>query len=198
MYRFFYNHEVSGDILFIVIRPDLATTSHQSVSNVTAIYHDDVLTGLNIFDISKSIKIHSVGMIESLRKEFIEAVNAILEGAKMAPLPISESSGFVIGKITKMEEHPVDEKAHIVTISLGDKEYTTVSHYKNLSEGAFVVVEIDGCIGFDGSIFHEFTSRNILSEVSICSPHELKMDDDGSGAYLLNEGKPGSDFFLAE
>jgi tRNA-binding EMAP/Myf-like protein len=198
MYRFFYNHEVSGDILFILINPDKAVTRHLSSHNVTALYAGDELVGINIFNISNCIKIHSSGMICSPNKEFVGAVNAILEGEKIPPLPSLANSGYLVGKITKLEEHPIDEKAQIVTISLGDKEVTTVSHYKNLALNELIVVETDGCITYNGSVFHKFVSRNIPNEVSICSPRELKMEDDGAGALLVTNMKEGSDFFLEE
>jgi|SRR5574344_1408748 tRNA-binding protein len=196
MYRFFYNHEVSGDILFILIHPDKMVTHHNSLHNVTALYAGEELVGINIFNVSKSIKIHSSGLIFAPNKEFVDAVNAILEGEQLSPLPYLVSSGYLVGKITKLEEHPLDEKAQIVTISLGNKEVTTVSHYKNLALNELIVVEIDGCITYNGSVFHKFVSRNIPNDVSICSPRELKMEDDGAGALVVTNLKEGSDFFL--
>jgi hypothetical protein len=100
-----------------------------------------------------------------------------------------------LAKISAMEEHPLDEKAHILTLSLGSENKTTVSWYPNLSIGALVVVALDGTILRDGSVFHSFVSRNIPNEVSLMGSKDLGLPE-GEGAYLATSGNPGDDFFL--
>jgi tRNA-binding EMAP/Myf-like protein len=195
MYRLFYDKVVSGDILFVLISPEKKTSKTVKVGDLALLYSGEELTGINLFNASKVYPIASKGIIYAQKKELIDALNKVLVNAKVAPLPYLADSGFHLAKISAMEEHPLDEKAHILTLSLGSENKTTVSWYPNLSIGALVVVALDGTILRDGSVFHSFVSRNIPNEVSLMGSKDLGLPE-GEGAYLATSGNPGDDFFL--
>jgi tRNA-binding EMAP/Myf-like protein len=196
MYRLFYDYEVNGDVLFILIDPEKKVTKCVRSGQVAALYNEEELIGINIFDVSSSVKIKATGMIATPSNALIDVLNPLLKGAALPALPYCTDSGYHVAKVEALEEHPVDEKAHIVTLDLGAKKLQTVSHYQNLAVGVSVVVELEGCIAYDGTVFHEFTSRNIKSEASICSAKELKVAGPEQGAFLVEGYRPGEDFYL--
>lgn len=196
MYRLFYNYEVSGDVLFVLLDPEKKPTRNEKKGSVCVIYHDDELVGINLFDFSQVVKLKSKGILFAPENILLDAINPLLKAAGLAPLPYCIDSGYKVAKISHLEEHPIDERAQIVTLDLGGKSLTTVSWYSNLEVGKCYVVALDGCILFDGSIFHSFVSRNIPNECSLCSAKELRLQDPSGGAFLVNGYQPGEDFFL--
>jgi tRNA-binding protein len=196
MYRLFYNYDVSGDVLFILIDPEKKPTRTEKKNNVAAIYAGEELIGINLFDFSKSVKLKSNGVIFTPDNALMDVVNLLLAEAGLAKLPYCTDSGYKVAKITHLEEHPIDEKAQIVTLDLGAKSLTTVSWYPNLEVGKLVVVALDGTILYDGSVFHSFVSRNIPNECSLCSAKELRIKEAGEGAFSTKDYLPGEDFFL--
>lgn len=195
MYRLFYNHDVTGDILFVLIDPEKKPTRNVAKGRVNALYAGSELVGINIFGVSEVFKLKASGIIFAPEKPLLDVVNSMLAEAALPSLPECSSSGYKVAKIVKLEEHPIDEKAHIVTLSLGDHELTTVSWYPNLKEGLCLVVATDGTILYDGTVFHKFVSRNIPSDCSICSSRELKLPG-APGAFLVEGYEAGEDFFL--
>lgn len=194
MYRLFYDQKTMGDVLFILLDPEKKVEKVVKTNQVAALYSGESLVGINIFDFSKVVKLKAEGVLFAPKKELLDVVNSILENAALAPLPFSNDSGYKVAEIVALEEHPLDEKAQIVTLSLGEKKLTTVSWYSNLSVASKVVVALDQTILRDGSVFHSFVSRNIPNECSICSASELSLPAQ-NGAFLLKEEKAGDDFF---
>ena len=68
MYRIFYNHESVGDVLMIVFNNLVTPNKVVKDDNVTSLYKDDELIGINIFEISKIMKIHFNGMLVAPNK----------------------------------------------------------------------------------------------------------------------------------
>jgi tRNA-binding protein len=194
MYRLFYNEEVNGDILFILLASEKKPSRIEKKGDVAAIYEGQELIGYNLFNAKSHYAFPSAGIIYAPSSAMIEAVNKALTGAGFAPLPFEKKSGYAVAKITALEEHPLDEKAQIVTLSLGEKKLTTVSWYPNLAVNDLVVVALDGTILKDGSVFHSFVSRNIPNEASLVGAKELGLPA-GIGAYHPSDLAEGSDFF---
>jgi hypothetical protein len=63
MYRLFYNFKVIGDVLLLVLDPSMAPDHEESHGAITALYAGDQLIGVNFFDFSKIVKLHTEGMI---------------------------------------------------------------------------------------------------------------------------------------
>lgn len=200
MYRLFYPYHATGDILYILIDPEEKTIRSEKHSNVVACYGEKGLAGINFFSISDTVKIKAEGAIFAPSEALLAAVNPLIENAGLPALHFVRDSSYKIATITELEEHPLDEKGRIVTLSLGEgKILTTVSFYPNLARGAKVVVLLDGGIAYNGRMFRKFISKNIPSECSICSAKELRLGGDSAGAYLVkSEEKEGTDFFYGE
>lgn len=197
MYRLFYDYETNGDVLFVVIDPEKKVTKTVSNGNVTAIYSGEELVGINLFEISSSVKIKSHGIIFAPSEKLLSAINPVLLNAGLPALEEPKSSGYRVLRIKKLEEHPLDEKAQIVTLSDGKEDYTTVSWYSNLREGMQVVSAMDGCILIDGTLFHKGMLKNIAHDVSLCGANELKIESPSKGAFIPEGYQDGEDFFYA-
>lgn len=197
MYRCFYDYQTNGDVLFIETEPSLYPDSVKKNGDVALLYNGNTLVGVNLFNISKVVKIHASGMIVTPPSVLIDAINPLLENSGAPALPYCLDSGYRVLSISSLEEHPLDEKAHIVTLSDGSHTYSTVSHYQNLQVSDLVVALLDGCIRFDGTLFKKNVQKNIPIDVEICSSKDLEVGDDVTSAYKPNHGEAqGEDFFL--
>jgi hypothetical protein len=197
MYRLFYNHEVSGDVLFAVIEPERKPDEVVSRGRVTALYAGGSLIGLNVFAVSMTVRLTAKGMIPAPDDRLIDAVNAILASDGFAPLPYTRDSFFHVAEVRRIEEHPLDEKALLVALSAGEKSLSAVTWYPNLAIGAKAIVATDGAILSDGSVFRASQERGIAKDCLICSGADLRMAGAPAGAFFVYEGyEPGDDYFL--
>ncbi|MBP5216289.1 MAG: DUF4479 domain-containing protein [Bacilli bacterium] len=197
MYRLFYNLRLLGDVLLIEIAPGKEATSLKRSGDIIALFHEEELIGYNIFHLKDIVKLKTDGVIFAPDDRLIDIINILLRQQGFPILPYTRDSGYKVAKIIKREEHPLDEKKTIVTLSLKGKTLTTVSAHRNLLENSLVVVALDGTILADGSLFRETIIRNIPQQARICSGLDLKINAEGDSAFLPNEGEQeGDDFFL--
>jgi len=196
MYKLFYNLKVSGDVLYVIFEQETKPNKVVTNGNVTALYFDDRLIGINIFKISDVIKLKTTGLIITPDNALIDVINNLLKDAGVATLDYVTDTGYSVMKITKLEEHPIDEKAHIVSLTCGGIYYETVSRYPNLKEGMLVVAVKDGTIKFDGTTFHKKVVKNINCDVELCCGKELKISEEYKEAFVPEGYADGDDFFL--
>jgi hypothetical protein len=196
MYRLFYNHKITGDILYILNDPAASVDRVEKRGDVVALYGGSRLVGVNIFEVSKVFKLRTGGMIAAPEDALIDVVNSILEGAMLPKLPYCRDSGFKVGKIVSLEEHPLDEKASLVEASFGVERLSCISWYRNLAVGALIVAALDGTIAFDGTVFHKTLCRGISNDCSLLSAKQLHLEGPDEGAFIVSGYQPGEDFFL--
>ena len=195
MYRFFYNPENVGDVLFVVTDPETIPNKVDEFEDLTVLYRDGTFLGANLFRVKEEFGLSEKGMIVKICDELLTKVNEKFAKVGLKPLEPNANSGYVVAKVLKLEEHPLDERLNIVTLDLGGSELTTVSRYANLKEGLLIVVAIDGCIKFDGTAFHKKIVRNIPIECEVCSPFDLHVGEEGKAAFEVQNKVPGDDFF---
>jgi len=198
MYRLFYNYKVMGDVLYVVIDPLSYPDQVEKIGNVAALYKEKKLIGINLFDFGELVKLHTEGMIVTPEDKLIDVINSELQNAGLSPLPYTRDSGYHVGKIVSLEEHPLDEKAQIVHLDFGNNKIVeTTSHYPNLAVGELLVCALVGTIKFDGTLFRAGLVRNIGHEADICSEKELRIGEDFKQAFIVKEGYlSGDDFYL--
>lgn len=196
MYRLFYDFESNGDVLFVVISPEKKTDEVVSNGDVTCLFANKELVGINIFNVSRIAKLKSHGAIFAPDSLLLETINNLLSNSGAPKLEESTNSGFKVLSISNLEEHPLDEKAQIVTLKGKDDEtYQAVSYYKNLSIGKQVVCALDGTILYDGSLFSKKLVKNIPVDATLCSGKELKVSDSNKEAFIPEGYNDGEDFF---
>ena len=197
-YAIFYNYHTIGDVLLIV--SDLETKPNRVVKNgdVTSLYLDDKLIGINIFNISNVLKIKSNGLIVLPLKEMIDVINNILINANVETLEYKKESGFKVGKVLTCEEHPDSDHMHVLTVDIGSEILDIVCGAPNVKEGQKVVVATLGTTMFDGKKIVPSSLRGIKSNGMLCSPRELHLEGAPNvrGILVLDDDAIiGEDFF---
>ena len=197
-YAIFYNYHTIGDVLLIV--SDLETKPNRVVKNgdVTSLYLDDKLIGINIFNISNVLKIKSNGLIVLPLKEMIDVINNILINANVETLEYKKESGFKVGKVLTCEEHPDSDHMHVLTVDIGSEVLDIVCGAPNVKEGQKVVVATLGTTMFDGKKIVPSSLRGINSNGMLCSPRELHLEGAPNvrGILVLDDDAIiGEDFF---
>lgn len=121
-YALYYDYESIGDVLLIVFDSNTIPNVIIRDNDVVSLYKDDKLIGINIFNISKIMKIKAKGYIPLVSDRVLEVINTILKNSNVAELPAQKDSGFRVAKIVDIEEHPDSEHLHICTVDIGEKE----------------------------------------------------------------------------
>lgn len=197
-YAIFYNYHTIGDVLLII--SDLGTKPNRVIKNgdVTSLYLDDKLIGINIFNISNVLKIKSNGLIVLPLKEMIDVINNILINANVETLEYKKESGFKVGKVLTCEEHPDSDHMHVLTVDIGGEVLDIVCGAPNVKEGQKVVVATLGTTMFDGKKIVPSSLRGIKSNGMLCSPRELHLEGAPNvrGILVLDDDATiGEDFF---
>lgn len=197
-YAIFYNYHTIGDVLLII--SDLETKPNRVIKNgdVTSLYLDDKLIGINIFNISNVLKIKSNGLIVLPLKKMIDIINNILINANVETLEYKKESGFKVGKVLTCEEHPDSDHMHVLTVDIGSEVLDIVCGAPNVKEGQKVVVATLGATMFDGKKIVPSSLRGIKSNGMLCSPRELHLEGAPNvrGILVLDDDAIiGEDFF---
>ena len=125
-YGLYYNHKTIGDVLLIEFKPNEYPTRVEKYDNVVALYDNDDLVGINVFNISDIIKIKADGFIHHLNNEVTDVLNLLLTSKGLKPLPYLKDSGFRIAKIVDIEEHPESDHLHICKVDVGHSDYLEI------------------------------------------------------------------------
>lgn len=196
-YGIFHHLATLGDVLLIKISDQIAT---HSVTNdrVVALYAGDELVGYNIFRISEVIKIKSNGLIVLPGNALIDVINSLLTASGFTALPYLENSGFVIGEVLTVEEHPESDHLHLTTVNVGNEVLDIVCGAANVRAGQKVVVATIGTMMFDGTSIVPSKLLGYPSSGMICSAFELHLDPEHKlkGILVLeDDAVVGTDFF---
>lgn len=199
MYRIFYNYEKTGDVLFLVLNPGQTPKKVVTNENVTALYDEnEALIGVNVFNLKPIIKLHSKGMIATPGKELLMVLNTILENAGLPVLEETRDSGYVVVSIKKIEEHPLDSKKAILTLTDGKGDYETIAHAEEFRLNEQLVALKDGFIGYDGSLFRKTVEHNIRLDLLLLTERELRIGPNEARLFRPEGYEDGDDFFLSE
>lgn len=197
-YGLYYNKEKLGDILFVIIEPNKIPNFEKKVENCMVLYQNEALIGINIFDISKIMKIKAKGFLPLVNKEFIDVINSILEVNDIEKLAYKEKSGFVVAKILVMEEHPESEHLHICTVDVGTEKLQIVCGAYNAKENMKVVCALPYAFMPNGEQIIPSKLLGIESFGMLCSGRELNLEgyDEIRGLLELDDSyNVGEDFW---
>ena len=197
--NFFYNRKLIGDVLLVVINNSLPMTHYENHDDVTLIYSHDELIGINVFNISEIIKFKTEGRITLPSNTIIDVVNDKIASLNVGKIDYVEKTGFTIGRILSVEEHPESDHLHLLKVDVGTEVLDIVCGARNVKENMLVVVATLGTMMMDGTTI---VKGKLLGEESYgmcCSPKELGLNIEYPPHYLLEleEGKVkvGEDFF---
>lgn len=109
-------------------------------------------------------------------------------------------SGIVTGYVEKISPHPNADRLVVVTVNTGDAVHEIVTGAKNVVEGVYVPVALDGAVLADGTKIGTTDFRGVTSAGMLCSLEELGITDSVipkpfvDGIFLAKEGTPGEPF----
>lgn len=200
MYRLFYNYHTLGDVLMIVFNNQKRATHLDKRNDVTLIYSDFELIGINLFNISKIVRIKAQGMIVSPAKEFLEVINHILKNEGLEPLSEQSESGFVVGQILELiecEDHPFK----IAKVDIGSRVIYTKSENEEIALYSMVVIALADTLLFNGETVVVETHDGMYFEGRICTYKDLNLESPKGDekTYIIEEFMEiGQDFFAKE
>lgn len=198
-YALYYDYETIGDVLLVVIKPTIIPTKEVKINDVVALYNKDELIGINIFNISKVIKIKAKGLIPLINEDILNVINHILENANLEKLPIQIESGFRVAKIVDIDEHPDSEHLHICMVDIGDKEpLQIVCGASNARKDLVCVCATPFTFMPNGQQIIPNKLLGIQSNGMLCSGRELNLEGYEGKRGLLelsDEYKVGTDFW---
>ena len=198
-YALYYDYETIGDVLLVVIKPTIIPTKEVKINDVVALYNKDELIGINIFNISKVIKIKAKGLIPLINVDILNVINHILENANLEKLPIQIESGFRVAKIVDIDEHPDSEHLHICMVDIGDKEpLQIVCGASNARKDLVCVCATPFTFMPNGQQIIPNKLLGIQSNGMLCSGRELNLEGYEGKRGLLelsDEYKVGTDFW---
>ncbi|MDD6301898.1 MAG: DUF4479 domain-containing protein [Bacillales bacterium] len=196
---FFYNKKLIGDVLLVVIDNDASITRIDKRDDVCVIFHDDKVIGINIFNISQIIKFKNEGRIVLPSDEVIDIVNNKIASFNIEKIDYVRNTGFVVGRIISVEEHPDSDHLHILQVDVGSEILDIVCGAYNVKENMLVVVATIGTVMNDGTIIKPGKLLGEVSNGMCCSPRELGLNIEYPLHHLLelDEGQVvvGQDFF---
>lgn len=196
---YFYNRKLIGDVLLIVIDNDSQATHIETKDDICVIYNNDKVIGINFFNVSEVVKFKSEGRILLPSNTVIDIINNRLESFGIEKLDYVTETGFKVGKILTVDEHPESSHLHILTVDVGNEVLDIVCGAYNVKENMFVVVATVGTTMMDGTIIKPGKLLGEVSNGMCCSPRELGLNIEYPLHHLLeleeDKVSVGQDFF---
>ena len=198
-YGLFYKFKTIGDVLLIVFKPLEIPDEVIKNDNVVILKKAGEIIGINIFDISKTMKIKANGYIPLIDDKVLSIINHILENHGVEPLEKLDNSGFKVAQIVDIEEHPESDHLHICKVDVGHNDYLEiVCGAFNARKDLKCVCALPFTFMPNGRQIIPGKLLGIESYGMLCSGRELALEgyENKRGLLELDESyKVGSDFF---
>lgn len=198
-YGVYYNKETIGDVLLISFSEEKIPTKIVKHNDIVALFKDDELIGYNFLNISSVLKIKIKGQIPLLNEKMVDILNSMLKDAGFKELEYLKDSGFKVGKILTMEEHPDSEHLHVLTVDVGEeKPLDIVCGSYNAKVGLKVVVAMPYAFMPSGKEIIPNDVIGVRSNGMLCSGRELNIEgyENKKGLYILDDSfNVGEDFY---
>ena len=198
-YALFYNYKTIGDVLLLVFKPLEIPDEVVKKDDVVILKKNSEIIGINIFNISKIMKIKVNGYIPIIEDKVLAVINHILENHDEKPLEKLNDSGFRVAKIVEIEEHPESEHLHICKVDVGHNDYLEiVCGAFNARKDLLCVCAMPFTFMPSGRQIVPGKLLGVESYGMLCSGRELGLEgyENKRGLLELKENyKVGTDFF---
>ena len=196
---YFYNRKLIGDVLLIVIDNDAQATHIETKNDICVIYNNDRVIGINVFNISEVVKFKNEGRIILPPDTVIDIINNRLTQFGIEKLDYVKETGFKVGRILTVEEHPESSHLHCLTVDVKDEVLDIVCGAVNVKENMLVVVATVETTMMDGTVIKPGKLLGEVSNGMCCSPRELGIKIEYPPHHLLeleeDKVEVGQDFF---
>lgn len=198
-YALFYNYKTIGDVLLIVFKPLEIPDEVNKLDDVVVLKKNNEIIGINIFNISKIMKIKANGYLPIVDEKVLSVINHILENHGVKPLEKLENSGFKVAQIVEIEEHPESDHLHICKVDVGHSDYLEiVCGALNARKDLKCVCALPYTFMPSGRQIIPGKLLGVESYGMLCSGRELALDGYENKRGLLeldDKYKVGDDFF---
>ena len=198
-YGLYYNYKTLGDVLLIAFEPNAIADEVIKKDDVVVLKKGGETIGINIFNISKIMKIKANGYIPLVDDKVLGVINHILENHDVEVLEKLPHSGFIVAKIVDIEEHPESDHLHICKVDVGHNDYLEiVCGAFNARKDLICVCALPFSFMPSGRQIVPGKLLGIDSYGMLCSGRELALEgyENKSGLLELDDNyKVGSDFF---
>lgn len=172
-----YNPDHLGDVLMIMIKPDVLKQSSERKGNVVRIFDDQTneTIGYNFFDVSKTLSgLNGRGQV-LLTDDQVKLLNNLLVKVGLKDLLVEDRTPkFVVGYVEELEEHPNSDHLHITHTRVDNGQLLQiVCGAPNIQQGQLVVVAKEGAMMPTGIMIWNGKLRGVESDGMICSAREL-------------------------
>ncbi len=192
-YSLHYCYRTVGDVLLIEINPKGHPNKKVQDHDTVAIYQDDELIGINIFNFGKIVKVKNQGMIYLPSHAFIDVVNSILQNAHLPLLSYKDESGYVTGRINEIFEVP---QGFLCVINLkGETCSCFIKDEGELKSEDIVVVALKGSHLSNGEIVKERSGEFGFTDAHLCSYFDLGIEEKDDILAIDEDIEIGVDFF---
>jgi tRNA-binding EMAP/Myf-like protein len=197
MVNYVYQPKTLGPFLAIYFAPLLEVTHHQREADVIKIYHGQTLIGVNIEQPESKFGPLPTGLIRHFNPKQFEAIQQWLKQPPYAISLPAFTSGFRIGKIVKVEEHPEADALYVTAVDFGDQVIQIVTNSQKVKPNTKVVVALPGAMLLDGHLIVEGPMLKVNSQGMLTSQKTLGINPETqTGVYLLPEDAIiGKDFY---
>lgn len=190
MINIFYNKTTLKDTMLVSIsmkKPDIIK-NHKDL--FTTLYKDEELVGINIFNVSKHIKLND-GMIQA-NKQILDLI------LKITKIDLSKyvENNFVVGQIVKLEPIP-NTHLNYCDVDVKSKVLKVVCGAPNAKQNLKVVVAMINTFMPDGKPIIKNSIQGKESFGMLCSAKELNMPHDNKkGIIELNNSYQVGELFI--
>ncbi len=189
-YGLYYDYKKIGDVLIILFDATLESNHEEKNGNVVSLFCDDKLIGINIYEISKIIKIKAKGFIPLINEKILDVINTILLNANLEPLSFLNNSGYVVARINEVFDHPTNKSMKVCKLNIGDTvELQVVSNLENIRENLLCVCALPFAFLPNRKQMIPYSVEGVDSCGIICTPKDLqiKVPDSENKALELDE-----------
>lgn len=173
MYNLVYQPETLGDYLAIYLHMELPMTRYQSDGGITAIYHQDTLIGINVYNPRSMFPDLTTGIIRRFSPAQFKTLQTILkplEGQLTLP---AFHSGFQVALVTEKNDHPDADALFVCQLNLGQRSIQVVTNSSKVKAGDNVIVALPGAMLADGQLVQEGMMMKVPSQGMLCSEKTL-------------------------
>lgn len=180
-YSLYYSYKNIGDVLLIVINNDEKTTKVENYNNVFLLFNNkDELIGINIFNISKLMKIKGEGQIYLPNKILIDVINNVLLKITGISLEYKNDSGYVIGEV-------VENTNATIKVSTNEQIYEFINDHYSVSNNDKVVILKPN--------YYLNNGKKIQKNGHLCTEKDLSISDNDKLFTCYDKIEIGTDFF---
>lgn len=197
-----YNPSQMGDILVVILRPNVKEQQVKINQNVVKIFDEKskAVLGFNFLDASKLLpRLKKVNGQVHLTADDLKVLNQAIQKAgfsdtlKLDPIP-----RFVVGYVKECKAHPESDRLKITQTEIdGGKTVQIVSGSPNMKAGIKVVVAKVGAEMPNGLIIEPSKLKGVPSNGMICAGYELHLPNapQHPGALILPDSYKVGDRF---